>query len=128
MHNNDKNKFLYDILKFTKYINDLKYMKYSLKNRIQTALFKLKRLFFLFLRRMQSHKLLAVYDGDLDGLLKRLNLYEKVINGKFHCKNCGCTITRENLGVIINENNTIQIYCISTSCKGIGQEKTKNDA
>ena len=103
-------------------------MKYSLKNRIQTALFKLKRLVLLFLRRIRSQEVLAVYDSDLDGLLKKLNLYDDVINGRFHCQNCGCIITRKNLGFIINENNAILIYCISTGCNGVKQNKAEKDA
>lgn len=59
---------------------------------------------------------MAVYDSDLDKLLKKFNLYDKIEQGKFSCPNCRTIITRENLGIIANDNDRIHIYCISTCC------------
>lgn len=70
----------------------------------------------MFFRRFQTQVVLAVYDSDLDNLLKKVNLYDKVEKGQFSCNNCKTIITRENLGIITNENDRIYIYCISTGC------------
>ena len=70
----------------------------------------------MFVRRFKSQEILAVHDNDLDDLLKKLNLFDKVEQGKFHCENCRTIITRDNLGIISNDNDKIVIYCISTSC------------
>jgi hypothetical protein len=59
---------------------------------------------------------MAVYDSDLDKLLKKFKLYDKIQHGKFSCHICRTIITRENLGIIANENDRIHVYCISTGC------------
>ncbi len=78
--------------------------------------FLLRRKVVLLFRRLKSHKILAVYEDDLDDLLVQLGLDEKIKDGKFNCLKCGCTISRENLGVIENSNGAIQISCLSSSC------------
>jgi hypothetical protein len=91
-------------------------MKYTFKTKFWNVIFKIKRSLKLFIRRFKSQNILAVYDSDLDSLLKKLNLYDKIKQNKFSCNNCRTIITRENLGIITNENDKIQIYCISTGC------------
>ncbi|MCI5058469.1 MAG: hypothetical protein MRY83_20320 [Flavobacteriales bacterium] len=72
---------------------------------------------YLIIRRFQSQEVLAVYDNDLDSLLKKLGLFDEVNNGAFQCPECCIKITRENLGTISNENGAIIIRCLSTNCK-----------
>mgnify|MGYP000571983588 CR=1 FL=1 len=91
-------------------------MKHTIKTRFWNVIFRIKRFLKLYIRRLKSQEVLAVYDSDLDDLLKKLNLYDKVEQSKFSCKNCRTIITRDNLGIITNENDKIQIYCISTGC------------
>ena len=91
-------------------------MKYTFKTRFWNVIFRIKRFLKLFIRRFKSQEVLAVYDSDLDNLLKKFNLYDNVVKGKFSCHNCKTIITRENLGIISNDNDRIHIYCISTSC------------
>ncbi len=91
-------------------------MKYTLKTKFFTFIFKVRRYFKLFLRRFKSQEILAVHDNDLDDLLKELKLFDKIKQGKFSCENCRTIITRDNLGIISNENDSIHIYCISTNC------------
>lgn len=93
-------------------------MKEPIRTRISENWIRLKRWLKLVLRRFSSQKILAVYDDDLDGVLKKMGLYEDIKIGKYKCKSCNCLITRQNLGLIKNENGAIQIYCISTGCKG----------
>jgi hypothetical protein len=70
----------------------------------------------LFIRRFKSQEILAVHDNDLDDLLKKLNLFDNIERGKFNCENCRTIITRDNLGIISNDNGRMIIYCISTGC------------
>ncbi len=92
-------------------------IKDSIGTRIVSQIRSLKRRLILLVTRFRSQKMLAVYENDLDGLLHQLNLYDDIVAGKFKCAGCSCTITRENLGVVKNENGAIRIYCISTGCK-----------
>ena len=91
-------------------------MKYTFKTKFWNTIFRIRRFLKLFIRRFKSQDVLAVYDSDLDNLLIKLNLYDKIEQGKFSCHNCKTIITRDNLGIIANENDKIQIYCISTGC------------
>ena len=102
-------------------------MEYTFRSRIATSWFKIKRLALLFIRRFQTQDILAVYDTDLDGVLEKLQLSDKIEKGFFKCPDCGCTITRDNLGLITNENDATLIYCIATSCSGTKKmEETEN--
>ncbi len=85
-------------------------------NLIKLKFFLFKRKMALLIRRLKSYKVQAVFEEDLDDLLIQLDLSEKIKQGKFKCLKCGCTITRENLGIIENINGAIQISCLSTNC------------
>lgn len=91
-------------------------MKTPLMLKMQAYWFKFKRAFWLFTARFRSEEVLAVYDDDLDEVLNSLGLYEGINSGKYRCSSCGCTITRENLGMIQNDNNAIKVFCLSTGC------------
>lgn len=93
-------------------------MKEKKINKILEKWIHFKRWLHLLLRRFNSQEILAVYDDDLDGVLNKMGLYEDIKMGKFKCNSCKCIITRENLGLIKNENGAIHIFCIATGCKG----------
>ena len=58
-------------------------------------------------------KLNAVHDDNLEALLKKLNLLEKINSGKVKCKFTGTTITLDNLHTIFPEEGTIKVVCDS---------------
>jgi len=90
--------------------------KLPIKDRILGNYALLKRKAINYWRRLSSKNVLAVYDDELDDILKNLGLDEKIQKGSINCQKCGCTITRNNLGVIKKENGAIQIFCLTTSC------------
>ncbi|WP_438989510.1 hypothetical protein [Polaribacter sp.] len=55
----------------------------------------------------------AVHDDDLEPLLTKLNLLEKVKNGQAKCKFTNEIITLENLHSIFPEEGTIKLVCDS---------------
>lgn len=55
----------------------------------------------------------AVHDDDLECLLSKLNLLEKVKEGKVRCKFTDEIITLENLHSIFPEEQTIKVVCDS---------------
>jgi len=62
-------------------------------------------------------KLNAVHDNDLEALLIKLNLLDKIKNGELKCKFTQETITLENLHSIFPEEGTIKL--VSDSPKAI---------
>ena len=59
-------------------------------------------------------KLNAVYDDDLEALLVKLNLLEKIKNRTVKCKFTKEIITLENLHSIFPEEGTIKLVCDSS--------------
>lgn len=55
----------------------------------------------------------AVHDNDLEALLKKLNLLEKINNGELKCKFTKVIITLENLYSIFPEEGTIKLVADS---------------
>lgn len=53
----------------------------------------------------------AVYDENLEELLSKLNLLDKIRNGQIRCKFTNEVITLENLHSIFPEENTIKVVC-----------------
>lgn len=58
-------------------------------------------------------KLNAIHDDDLEALLSKLNLLEKIKGGQIKCKFTRETITLENLHSIFPEEKTIKVVCNS---------------
>ena len=57
----------------------------------------------------------TVYDTDLEELLVKLNLYDKIKEGKIKCKFTDEIITFDNLHSIFPEEKTIKVVCDSAS-------------
>jgi len=64
-----------------------------------------------------SQKISAVYDKDLERVLKGLGLYEELIASRIKCVFCGRAITLSNLEFIFSRNKRIVISCDSNKCK-----------
>lgn len=66
---------------------------------------------------MKKQKIPAVFKEDLIPLLRSLNEYDQVIEGKKFCKICSTPIYIENIQIIIPEKNKEFSYiCNSIEC------------
>jgi hypothetical protein len=60
----------------------------------------------------------AISEDVLPGVLKRLGLYDDVINGKATCYICGKQLTLETIGAIAMINDKPVLICTRPSCIG----------
>jgi len=67
----------------------------------------------------------AIHDSDLLKVLKRLGLYEGVVEGRFRCFVCGRRIDFENLGGLFkSRDGEIHFVCNNAKCLAIAAEIT----
>ena len=67
----------------------------------------------------------AVHDVDLVKVLKRLGIYNDIIEGKYRCFVCGKKITLENLGGMFKSmDGKINLVCDDIKCLFIAAEIT----
>jgi hypothetical protein len=64
-----------------------------------------------------SQKISAVFDKDLEKVLKGLGLYDQLVAGEIKCVFCGDVVTLSNLEFIFSKNGKIVISCNSNKCK-----------
>ncbi len=64
-----------------------------------------------------SQKIEAVFDRDLEKVLKGINLYEKIIDGEIKCHFCDKKITLKNLQFIFTKNNEVKVSCDDKDCE-----------
>lgn len=64
-----------------------------------------------------SQKISAVFDKDLEKVLRDLGLYDQLVAGEIKCIFCGSVITLSNLEFIFSKNGRIVISCNSSKCK-----------
>jgi len=67
----------------------------------------------------------AIYDSDLEKILKKLGLYERLLKGELKCAICGRPLTLENLGGLYRENGEVKLVCESIQCLVEAAEKVK---
>ena len=58
----------------------------------------------------------AVHDVDLERVLRKLGLYEKLARGELRCAICGRPLTLETLGGLYKENGEIKLVCNRIEC------------
>jgi len=58
----------------------------------------------------------AVYDSDLQELLRNLGILDKLIAGELSCAVCGCSVDLDNLGTIFPLENDISVSCDNERC------------
>lgn len=66
---------------------------------------------------MKDNSIKAVYDSDLEALLKKLNVYDDVTAKKCHCIYCGTTITVDNIDGIVPNDNEVVFSCNTPACR-----------
>ena len=65
---------------------------------------------------MKEFDIDAVFESDLEKLLKQLDIYNDVIQGKVFCDKCSCQITLKNIHSIFPNNNEIKFCCTQKDC------------
>lgn len=65
---------------------------------------------------VKDNKIEAVHDDDLIQLLKSLNIYSDVVNGKCKCLFCKSTITIDNIDAIVPHKGKVCFTCDKDSC------------
>jgi len=65
----------------------------------------------------------AIHDTDLEKVLKKLGLYERLLRGELRCAICGRLLTSENLGGLYRENREIKLVCERIQCLVEAAEK-----
>jgi len=67
----------------------------------------------------------AVHDSDLLRILKKLDLYEDIAEGRFRCFVCGRQINLENLGGLFkSRDGEIHFVCNNARCLAVAAEIT----
>lgn len=61
-------------------------------------------------------RLKAVWDSDLQPLLKNLGVLEPLIAGEFPCAVCGRSVDIDNLGAVVLQGQTVKVTCVEASC------------
>lgn len=74
---------------------------------------------------VKENKMKVVHDKDLEDLLKSLQVYKDVIDGKYKCLFCDEVITFDNIDSIVPYENLVQFTCDKIECheKLIGMRK-----
>ncbi len=65
---------------------------------------------------MRNKEIKAIYEGDLDRFLDKLELLELLEKGELVCAVCNEKITRDNFRFIFSEDNEIKVCCSSIQC------------
>lgn len=65
---------------------------------------------------MKDNKVSAVHDDDLNELLHSLNVYDDVVNQKYHCLFCNKLITLSNIDSIVPYDGEVQFTCDKQDC------------
>lgn len=66
--------------------------------------------------KRDREKLMAISDDKIIDLLKNLDLYQDVIDGKIKCKFCGEIVTLDCISSIFPDNGSIKLACDRPTC------------
>jgi hypothetical protein len=58
----------------------------------------------------------AVWDSDLEALLRNLGVLESLVAGEFTCEVCGRSVDIDNLGAIVLQAEKVKVTCVEASC------------
>lgn len=64
----------------------------------------------------ENKQLNAVYEKDLDNLLRKMGIKEDFDAGKIKCKFCKETISKENLHSILPQASAFNLICDKPEC------------
>ena len=58
----------------------------------------------------------AIHDDKFEGFLRKLGVYEDVINGEKKCKFCGDAVGYEHISTLFAESGNIKFVCEKPEC------------
>jgi hypothetical protein len=67
-------------------------------------------------KRVGEVTLYAVDDKSLADVLKRVGIYDDVVNGKARCYFCGQPVAMENLGGLFKHEGLVRVACSNIKC------------
>lgn len=65
---------------------------------------------------VKNNTIKVVHDDDLEQLLKSLNIYDDVKNGKCRCVYCNSVITLDNIDAILPFEGKVRFTCDNKEC------------
>ena len=69
----------------------------------------------------------AVYEEDIEDLLKKLGLWERFERGEYRCGSCQCVMKKENIQSIFCHGGEIGFCCENIICYEKLIDKTKGE-
>jgi len=69
----------------------------------------------MFINR-ENKKINFVYDDDLEGLLKKIGVFDDFVSDNKKCKFCKSVVNRKNLHSIFKESGDIKFICDKPEC------------
>lgn len=67
-------------------------------------------------RAMDSSEMKAVLDTDFENLLRRLEVYDKVVNGEASCEFCKTPVTLSNIAMVFPKDGQVCFCCDKKEC------------
>jgi len=58
----------------------------------------------------------AIYEQDLEQVLRNLGILDKLVAGELNCAVCGCQVDLDNLGTIFPDGDEVGVSCDNNSC------------
>ena len=65
---------------------------------------------------MDTSEIKAILDEDFENLLRRLNVYDAVVNGTVTCEYCHEGITLDNISMVFPKNGQVCFCCDKKEC------------
>lgn len=64
----------------------------------------------------KSQKVHAIFDDDLEVLLRKLGIYQQISEGKFKCFLCKEKVTLQNIQYVFSKKHRAAIICNKKEC------------
>jgi len=73
-----------------------------------------------------KQKIEAVYESDLEKVLKDLELYDDIVGAKIKCAYCNNPITLDNLLCVFVEKGKLKVSCSRVPCTNSFRNREEN--
>lgn len=74
----------------------------------------------------ESYELKVFHEKELDQLLRKLDLLEKMRNGELKCAVCNKTIRLNNFGAVFKKGGKIYVVCEDARCAAGAGNRGRN--
>lgn len=65
---------------------------------------------------MDTSEIKAILDSDFENLLRKLNVYDDVVNGNVECFYCHDTVNLENIAMVFPKEGAVCFCCDKKEC------------